>query len=49
MHLIKDIQQATSQDEHLQQLEDYIIKGGLHVIGAIDGILLKGKCIIIPK
>ena len=25
---IHQIQQATSQDQHLQKLEDYIIKGG---------------------
>ena len=60
-----ELQQASSQDDHLQQLKKFIIAGwpdtkdGLHVdirpywpyrdeLMVIDGVILKGKHIVIP-
>ena len=61
-----EIQQASSQDNHLQQLKKFIIAGWpntkdeLHTdirlywlyrdeLTVIDGIVLKGRCIVIPN
>ena len=61
-----EIQQASSQDNHLQQLKKFIIAGWpntkdeLHAnirlywpcrdkLVVIDGIILKGRCIVIPN
>ena len=61
-----EIQQALSQDNHLQQLKSFIITGWpdsrdkLHAdlrpywsyrdeLVVIDGIILKGRCIIMPN
>ena len=63
---VAEIQQASSLDNHLQQLKGIIITGWpdsrdvLHAdlqpywsdrdeLAVIDGIILKGKCIIIPN
>ena len=63
---VVEIQQASSIDNHLQQLKGIIITGWpdgrdeLHAdmqpywsyrdeLAVIDGIILKGKCIIIPN
>ena len=63
---IEEIQQASSQDDHLQQLKKFIIaewpgtKDELHAnirpyqpyrdeLTVIDGIILKGRCIVIPN
>ena len=63
---VAEIQQASSLDNHLQQLKGIIITGWpdsrdeLHValqpywsyrdeLAVINGIILKGKCIIIPN
>ena len=62
---IEEIQQASLQDTHLQQLKTFIIAGWPHTkdelqtdikpywpyrdeLAVIDGVLLKGRCIIIP-
>ena len=62
---IEEIQWASLQDAHLQQLKTFIIAGWLHTkdelqtdirpywpyrdeLAVIDGVLLKGRCIIIP-
>ena len=61
-----EIQQASSQDDHLQQLKSLIIAGWLEStdklhadlrpywsyrdeLVVIDGIILKGRCIIMPN
>ena len=61
-----EIQQASTQDDHLQHLKHFIIAGWpstkdeLHAdlkpywsyrdeLAVIDGIILKGRCIIIPN
>ena len=61
-----EIQQASSQDDHLQQLKKFIIAGWpdtkdeLHAnirpywpyrdeLVVIDGVILKGRCIVIPN
>ena len=63
---MEEIQQASSQDDHLQQLKKFIIAGWpntkdeLHTdirpywpyrdeLAVIDGIILKGRCIVIPN
>ena len=63
---IEEIQQASLQDAHLQQLKTFIIAGWPHTkdelqtdirpywpyrdeLAVIDGVLLKGRCIIIPN
>ena len=63
---VAKIQQALSQDNHLQQIKSLIITGWpdsrdeLHVdlrpywsyrdeLAVIDGIILKGRCIIMPN
>ena len=64
--LMAEIQQASSQDAHLQQLKSFIIAGWpdtkdkLHAdlrpywsyrdeLAVIDGVILKGRCIVIPN
>ena len=37
----QQIQQVTAQDEHLQWLKDDM--------AVIDGIIMKGRCVIIPE
>ena len=61
-----EIQQVSSQDDHLQQLKSLIIAGWsdsnnkLHAdlrpywsyrdeLAVIDGVILKGRCIIMPN
>ena len=61
-----ELQQASSQDDHLQKLKNIIIAGWPNSkdkiseelksywsyrdeLVVIDGIILKGRCIIIPK
>ena len=61
-----EIQQASSQDDHLQQLKSFIIAGWpdtkeeLHTdlrpylsfkeeLAVIDGVIRKGRCIVIPN
>ena len=63
---IKEIQQASSQDVHFQQLKTFIIAGWPHTkdelhtdirlywlyrdeLAVLDGVILKGRCIIIPN
>ena len=62
---IEEIQQASLQDVHLQQLKTFITAGWPHTkdelhtdirlywpyrdeLSVIDGVILKGRCIIIP-
>ena len=62
---IEEIQHASSQDVHLQQLKTFIMAGWPHTkdelhtnirpywlyrdkLVVIDGVILKGRCIIIP-
>ena len=61
---MQQLQQATSKDDHLQQLKDYIIRGWPENkdqmpqdiqtywafqddMAVIDGVLLKGRCVVI--
>ena len=63
---MEEIQQASSQDDHLQQLKKFIIAGWPNTkdelytnirpywpyrdkLAVIDGIILKGWCIVIPN
>ena len=63
---VQQIQQATAQDKHLQQLKEFIIAGWPEIkeqvhqdirtywsfrddMAVIDGVILKGRHIVIPE